>query len=70
MKGKGDPGYSLTARMISECALAIAVDSDRLPLLAKRGGFLTPATAFGHVLVERLEATKSFSFVVDNGKRD
>lgn len=48
--------------MISECALVIVKDWERLPPLAKGGGFLTPATAFGPILVERLEATGYFTF--------
>jgi short subunit dehydrogenase-like uncharacterized protein len=49
--GQGDPGYAATAVMLSETALALAVDGDRLP---GRAGSLTPATALGSVLVERL----------------
>lgn len=33
-----------------------------LPLLARRGGILTPMTAFGDVLIKRLEATGRFEF--------
>jgi short subunit dehydrogenase-like uncharacterized protein len=34
--------------------LGLAVDLDRLPGGAQRGGILTPATGLGDVLVERL----------------
>ncbi|TFV66971.1 UNVERIFIED_ORG: enoyl-ACP reductase [Bacillus sp. AZ43] len=51
--GKGDPGYAATAVMLGESALALALDGDRLP---DRAGSLTPATAMGQVLVERLRA--------------
>jgi short subunit dehydrogenase-like uncharacterized protein len=51
--GQGDPGYAATAVMLGECALSLALDGDRLP---DRTGSLTPATAFGGVLVERLRA--------------
>lgn len=51
--GKGDPGYAATAVMLGESALALAADGDRLP---ERAGSLTPATALGEVLVERLRA--------------
>lgn len=51
--GKGDPGYAATAVMLGEAALALALDGDRLP---DRAGSLTPATALGDVLVERLRA--------------
>ncbi|GAA5850238.1 hypothetical protein JCM8547_001055 [Rhodosporidiobolus lusitaniae] len=68
MKGKGDPGYSATALMISSAALCLLKDHDRLPRLAQRGGHLTPATALGKVLVERLEKTGRFSFEVEGGE--
>ncbi|NOK17760.1 saccharopine dehydrogenase family protein [Corallococcus carmarthensis] len=46
---QGDPGYAATARMLSEAALCLAFDN-----IPKRGGVLTPASAMGMVLVERL----------------
>ena len=48
-----DPGYGETAKMVSECALALVYDRQRIP---GKGGIMTPATAFGQVLVERLNA--------------
>ena len=51
--GPGDPGYAATAVMLGESALALALDGERLPV---RAGSLTPATALGDVLVERLRA--------------
>jgi short subunit dehydrogenase-like uncharacterized protein len=51
--GPGDPGYAATAVMLGQSALALALDGDRLPA---RAGSLTPATALGDVLVERLRA--------------
>lgn len=62
-------GYAATAKMITECALAIVLDYDRLPPLAKQGGPLTPATALGTVLVERLENSGFFSFSAGEGKK-
>jgi short subunit dehydrogenase-like uncharacterized protein len=50
---KGDPGYAATAVMLGESALCLAADGDRLPA---RAGVLTPATAMGDVLVDRLRA--------------
>jgi len=47
--GKGDPGYAATAVMLGESALCLAVDGVDSP-----GGVLTPATAMGSRLVERL----------------
>lgn len=49
----GDPGYKATAVMLGESALALALDGERLPDMA---GVLTPATAMGHVLADRLRA--------------
>jgi len=50
----GDAGNRATVRMVCESALALALDSDALPGGQQRGGVLTPATALGHVLAERL----------------
>ncbi|MBC8092351.1 MAG: enoyl-ACP reductase, partial [Pseudonocardia sp.] len=51
VSGPGDPGYTATAVMLGESGLCLALDGDRLP---DRAGSLTPATAMGSVLVERL----------------
>lgn len=51
--GPGDPGYAATAVMAGETALALALDGDLLP---PASGSLTPATALGNVLVQRLRA--------------
>jgi short subunit dehydrogenase-like uncharacterized protein len=48
---QGDPGYNATSVMLGESALCLALDGDRLPPLV---GVLTPATAMGDALVERL----------------
>jgi short subunit dehydrogenase-like uncharacterized protein len=58
---QGDPGYAATSVMLGESALALARDSDRLP---PASGVLTPATALGQVLVERLRAA-GFAITVD-----
>jgi short subunit dehydrogenase-like uncharacterized protein len=50
----GDPGNRATVKFVCESALCLAVDFDRLPGGAARGGILTPATGLGDVLVERL----------------
>ena len=50
--GQRDPGYDETAQMLSQSALALAFDGDQLP---PRAGVLTPATALGSRLVERLK---------------
>ena len=48
-----DPGYGSTAVMLSESALCLAFDGAELQV---EGGILTPATAMGMRLVERLRA--------------
>ena len=50
----GDPGNRATTVFVCEAALALAVDGDRLPGGAGRGGVLTPATGLGPVLAGRL----------------
>mmetsp|Transcript_2369 Transcript_2369/g.7318 ORF Transcript_2369/g.7318 Transcript_2369/m.7318 type:complete len:403 (-) Transcript_2369:143-1351(-) len=49
----GDPGYTETAKMVSEAALCLAHQRAVLPV---RGGFHTPASAMGSSLIERLVA--------------
>ncbi len=49
--GSGDPGYLATSRMLSQSALCLALDT---PQPGFEGGVLTPATAMGMHLVERL----------------
>jgi short subunit dehydrogenase-like uncharacterized protein len=46
-----DPGYGSTAVMLSESALCLALDGSELDT---PGGILTPATAMGQRLIERL----------------
>ena len=46
-----DPGYGSTAVMLSEAALCLALEGAQL---STGGGILTPATAMGMRLVERL----------------
>ena len=53
VSAKGDPGYQATAMMLGETALCLALGGDSLP---RNGGVLTPATAMGDALVERLRA--------------
>jgi short subunit dehydrogenase-like uncharacterized protein len=49
--GSGDPGYAATAVMMGESALCLALDE-----IPDRAGVLTPATAMGAALAERLRA--------------
>ncbi len=50
---QGDPGYQATAVMFGESGLSLALDT---PQLSSRGGILTPATAIGNPLIDRLRA--------------
>lgn len=49
----GDPGNRATVKMLCEAGLALLHDREALP---DRCGVLTPATAFGEVLLKRLRA--------------
>jgi len=59
VEGDSDPGYGETAKMLAESALCLARDE-----LGERSGVLTPATAMGMTLVERLRAA-GMRFAVD-----
>ncbi len=48
----GDPGYGETAKMIAEAALTLAHQREELPA---KGGVLTPASAMGQLLIDRLD---------------
>ena len=54
-----DPGYDGTAVMLGESALGLALDA-----LPERAGVLTPMTALGPVLADRLRA-QGFTITVD-----
>jgi short subunit dehydrogenase-like uncharacterized protein len=56
VKDQGDPGNTVTVKILCESALALALDGAMLPGGPTRGGVLTPATGLGQVLVERLRA--------------
>lgn len=51
LAAQGDPGYKATAMMFGESALALALDRDKLSPLR---GVITPASAMGDALTERL----------------
>jgi short subunit dehydrogenase-like uncharacterized protein len=53
IEAQGDPGYAATSVMLGEAALCLALDRDRLP---GRAGVLTPATAMGAALADRLRS--------------
>ncbi|KAG0354018.1 hypothetical protein BGZ54_001894, partial [Gamsiella multidivaricata] len=53
----GEPGYSETCRYLVEGALCLVQNEDRVRNENKiTGGVLTPAYAFGHILIDRLRA--------------
>jgi short subunit dehydrogenase-like uncharacterized protein len=56
---QGDPGYAATAVMLGQSALSLALDDS-----PARAGVLTPATAIGTSLVDRLRAA-GFAFEVE-----
>ncbi|MFT6989908.1 MAG: short subunit dehydrogenase-like uncharacterized protein [Paraglaciecola sp.] len=60
ISGKGDPGYGATSKMLSEVALCLLNDHQQQP---SNGGVLTPATAMGHTLIERLNAAENGTFM-------
>ena len=52
--GAGDPGYKVTSKLVSECALCLVEDLDSLPGGRDFGGILTSASGLGMPLVKRL----------------
>ncbi len=58
---RGDPGYQATSVMLGESALCLALDREQLP---DRVGVLTPATAMGDRLVDRLRVA-GFTLAVE-----
>ena len=55
MHGKGDPGYKVTSKLVSECALCLMEDADSLPGGSEYGGVLTSASGLGQPLISRLK---------------
>jgi len=60
IKGKGDPGYGATSKMLAELALCLWGDHPNEP---EGGGVLTPSTALGEALIERLRAAEGGRFM-------
>ena len=58
--GDRDPGYGSTSKMLAEAAVCLAVDE-----LDCDGGFWTPASAMGSVLIERLEESAGLTFTIE-----
>jgi short subunit dehydrogenase-like uncharacterized protein len=59
--GQGDPGYGSTSKILGQAAACLALATSKSDL---RGGIWTPATAFGDVLIERLEKHAGLRFEV------
>ena len=57
--GDRDPGYGSTSKMLGEVAVALVQDVDKN---AGKGGFWTPATAFGDQLIELLTSHAGMTF--------
>ncbi len=53
---RGDPANRVTVKILCEAALALATQRSELPGGEARGGILTPATALGSVLMDRLRS--------------
>jgi short subunit dehydrogenase-like uncharacterized protein len=53
---QGDPGNRATVKFLCESALSLVLNANELPGGPQRGGILTPATALGEVLAQRLRA--------------
>lgn len=62
VEGHGDPGYSETAKMLSESALCLAFDPLEAP-----GGVRTPASTMGQALLDRLRSA-GMTFRVEGTK--
>jgi short subunit dehydrogenase-like uncharacterized protein len=60
VKGKGDPGYGLTAKMMAECAVGLLRDAPEV-----KGGCWTPGAAMGERLIKRMVDHADLSFAVE-----
>ncbi|KAG8903197.1 hypothetical protein FRB99_003609 [Tulasnella sp. 403] len=73
IKGTGEPGYYLTAVMVSEIAFGLLPPNRaHLTSFGREGGVLTSMSALGLSLVERLKATGKFDFeseIISDGVR-
>jgi len=61
VKGDMDPGYGSTSKMIGECAVCLAHDGDNG---ITNGGVLTPSTAMGDAILDRLQEKAGLTFTV------
>jgi len=63
VRGEGDPGYASTSRMISESALCLLNEVDRVQT---GGGVWTPGAALGRKLISRLQARAGLTFAIED----
>ena len=59
INGDRDPGYGSTSKMLAESGVCLARDE-----LSSEGGVLTPASAMGDALLERLQENAGLSFEI------
>lgn len=59
--GDRDPGYGATCKMLGESAACLALDKDRIAI---EGGFWTPASAMGDLLLKRLRRDAGMTFEI------
>ena len=59
VRGRGDPGYGATAKMLAETGLCLCFDANE----GTGGGVLTPSTGLGELLVSRLRQAEGGSFM-------
>jgi len=62
--GDRDPGYGSTGKMLGQAGTCLALDVAKS---ARAGGFWTPATVFGDLLIERLRRFSGLTFEVIGG---
>ncbi|MEE2788603.1 MAG: hypothetical protein VX589_14765 [Myxococcota bacterium] len=56
----------MTVKILCESALALATQKNEMGEIGQKGGVLTPASALGTILIERLRS-KGFRFEVQDG---
>jgi len=61
VKGDRDPGYGSTSKMLAEAAVCLAKDRENLP---ENFGVITPSTAMGMHLLNRLQENSGVTFSV------
>ncbi len=69
VRGQGDPGNRATTMMVCESAMCLLLERpalEALPIQVSQAGVLTPGSAFGSVLRERLRAAGMMFEVLDS----